>query len=106
MTDEVGIGEQNNSMAAGSLYVCTDFGAISGLLPGDMAVSAPVGCRTMRRWREDGSGLRDGLHHREMVWYGVLGVGGRWRLPFGGCGDSNVNDFCNFYKYRGYDIFS
>ena len=75
VTDEVGIDEQNNSMAAGPLCVCTDFGAISGLLPGDVAVLAPVGCRTMRRWRGDGSGLQNGLCDGEVVWCGLVKMG-------------------------------
>ena len=81
MTDGVGIDEQNNSVAAGSLYVCTGFGAISGLLPGDVAVLAPVGCRAMRRWRGGGSGLQDGLCDGEVVWCGLVGMGGSWCWP-------------------------
>ena len=77
----MGVGEQNKSMATGLICVQAGFEAIWGLLPGDMAVLAPVGCRTVLRGQGDGSGVRGGFCDGGMVWYGVVRVGGSWRWP-------------------------
>ena len=77
ITDKAKINEQNKSIAVGPFYMGTYFEPIWTLLPEDVAVLNPTGCRTLKRRYPACVRHQNGFSHIVMVWYVVLKIGTR-----------------------------